>query len=54
MKRSEYYRVVMPAAGILYVIAMFLLDWNTTAVVVGALLIGLVAVLAPVFARTDA
>lgn len=45
MTRSQYYSVLMPAAGIIYVIAMFLLDWDGTAVVVGALVLGLMAVL---------
>lgn len=42
---------IVAAAGIIYVIAMFLLDWNGTAVVVGALLLGLVAVVAGRSAR---
>jgi hypothetical protein len=45
MNRQQYYSVLLPAAGIIYVIAMFLLDWDSTAVVVGALILGLVAIL---------
>lgn len=45
LDRSKYYSVLLPAAGIIFVIAMFLLDWNGTAVVIGALILGLIAVL---------
>ncbi len=45
MTRQQYYSILIPAAGIIYVIAMFLLDWNGTAVVVGALSLGLIAIL---------
>ena len=45
MVRSQYYSILLPVAGIIYVIAMFLLDWNGTAVVVGALILGLIAIL---------
>lgn len=41
--------MLIPVAGIIYVIAMFLLDWNGTAVVVGALVLGAMAVLGQVF-----
>lgn len=44
MNRRQYYSILFPAAGIIYVIAMFLLDWNGTAVVVGALIIALLAI----------
>lgn len=47
--RQRYYSVLIPVAGIIYVIAMFLLDWNGTAVVVGALVLGAMAVLGQVF-----
>ena len=45
MTRTQYYSVLIPAAGIIYVIAMFLLDWNGTAVIVGALILALLAIL---------
>lgn len=45
MVRSQYYSILLPAAGIIYVIAMFLLEWDGTAVVVGALILGLIAIL---------
>ncbi len=45
MNRQQYYSVVLPVAGIVFVIAMFLLDWDGTGVVVGALILGLIAIL---------
>ena len=45
MTRNQYYSILIPAAGIVYLIIMFLLDWNGTAVVVGALIIGLITIL---------
>ncbi len=45
MTRNQYYSILIPAAGIVYLIVMFLLDWNGTAVVVGALIIGLITIL---------
>ncbi len=45
MERGQFYSRIVPVAAIVYVIVMFLVDWNTTAVVVGALLIALIAVL---------
>ena len=45
MVRSQYYSILLPVAGIIYVISMFLLDWNGTAVVVGALILAVIAIL---------
>jgi hypothetical protein len=44
LTRQQYYSILIPAAAIIYVIVMFLLDWDSTAVVVGALILGLLAV----------
>lgn len=45
MVRSQYYSILLPVAGIIYVIAMFLLDWDGTAVIVGALILAVIAIL---------
>lgn len=37
---------IIAAAAIVYVGAMFLLDWNTTAVIIGALIVALIAITA--------
>lgn len=44
MERTQFYSRILPIAAIVYVIVMFLVDWNTTAVIVGAMLIALIAV----------
>ena len=43
--RSQYYSMLLSVAGIVYVIVMFLLDWDGTAVVVGALILAVIAIL---------
>ena len=53
MAKGQYYQRVMPVAGIIYVIVMFLTGWNGTAVVVGALLLGLIAVAGTWFTKDE-
>ncbi len=53
MNKGQYYQRVMPVAGIVYVIIMFLTGWNGTAVVVGALILGLFGVVGSWFGRDE-
>lgn len=53
MNKGQYYQRVMPVAGIVYVIIMFLTGWNGTAVVVGALILGLIAVVGGWFGKNE-
>ena len=46
MPRNLNSGTIIAAAAIIYVIAMFLLDWDGTAVIIGALLVALVSVVA--------
>ena len=42
---GRYYTTVMPVAGIVYVIVLFLTKFNGTAVLLGALVFALIAIL---------
>ncbi|MGI8485652.1 MAG: hypothetical protein ACR2OU_15495 [Thermomicrobiales bacterium] len=53
MGKGQYYQRVMSIASIMYVIVMFLTGWNETAVAVGALLLGLIAVAGTWFAKDE-
>lgn len=44
MNRTQYYSRLVPILGIVYVIINVLTGWNTTVVVVGALILGIVAI----------
>ncbi|MGI8578121.1 MAG: hypothetical protein ACR2KG_09435 [Nocardioidaceae bacterium] len=54
MTRGQYYSRVMPSAAIIYVIVLIATHANVTAVVIGALVFGLIAVSAPWFTSADA
>ncbi len=53
MTRGRYYRSVMPIAGIIYVIVLFATGFNATAVVIGALVFALIAVMGTVIFRAQ-
>jgi hypothetical protein len=46
INRRQYWSIVYPVAALVYVAVMFLVDWDGTAVVVGAILLGIMALLA--------
>ena len=46
MTRSQYYSIVIPVLGIIYLAVLFITDWNGTVAVVGGLLIGAMTILA--------
>lgn len=45
-------RIIVAAAAIIYAGLMFLFDWNTTAVIIGALIVALIAVFAGRLSKT--
>ncbi len=51
MDKNQGTGIVWAVAGIVYVIVMFLADFDTTVVVVGALVIALIAVTSPWWRR---
>jgi hypothetical protein len=53
MTRGRYYSSVMPIAGIIYVIVLFATGFNATAVVIGALVFALIAVMGTVIFRAQ-
>lgn len=43
MTQELYYSRLLPIIAMIYVALMFLLDWNSTAVVVGGIVVGIFA-----------
>jgi hypothetical protein len=53
LSSGQFYSRVMPVAAILYVIVLFLVHFNSTAVVVGALIFALIGVLGSTMFRAS-